>query len=166
VALMAVPKFERFFRAAAGLDVDKSDVKRYSDFVNQKLFRLLLGGQAVAELQESIHGFRGIDQAMELQPVLDALAARPCLWRGDYGAASRGCRRLERGPFPRLKLIDPQPNASMVSNGSALLALPASSYAKLMAGSAMCRRRSRRVRCGSSSDEHFGIAAGGSCAPR
>ena len=34
--VVSVAKFERFFRAAAGLDVDKNDLKRYSDFVNQK----------------------------------------------------------------------------------------------------------------------------------
>ena len=30
-----VTKFERCFRAAAGRDVDKDDLKRYSEFVNQ-----------------------------------------------------------------------------------------------------------------------------------
>lgn len=33
--VMSVAEFERFFRAAASLDVDKNDLKRYSDFVNQ-----------------------------------------------------------------------------------------------------------------------------------
>jgi hypothetical protein len=32
-----VTRFERFFRAAAGLDVDKSDLKRYSDFIDRKV---------------------------------------------------------------------------------------------------------------------------------
>lgn len=36
--LMAVPKFERFFRAASEVDVDKDDLKRYIDFVHQKLY--------------------------------------------------------------------------------------------------------------------------------
>jgi hypothetical protein len=30
-----VTKFERCFRAAAGRDVDKDELKRYSEFVNQ-----------------------------------------------------------------------------------------------------------------------------------
>jgi hypothetical protein len=39
MAVMALSTFERFFRAAAGLDVDKKDdLKRYSDFVNQKTY--------------------------------------------------------------------------------------------------------------------------------
>ena len=49
MALMGVSRFKRFFRAAAGLDVDKDDLKRYSDFVNRKVYDLLLIGQAVAK---------------------------------------------------------------------------------------------------------------------
>ena len=30
-----IAKVERFFRASSGLDIDKSDVKRYEDFVNR-----------------------------------------------------------------------------------------------------------------------------------
>src|SRR5689334_13063382 len=45
MALMGIAKFERFFRLAAGLDVDKSDLRRYSDFVNGKIYDLLLRGQ-------------------------------------------------------------------------------------------------------------------------
>jgi hypothetical protein len=40
--VMSVARFERFFRIAAGLDVDKKDLKRYSDFVNQKTHDLLM----------------------------------------------------------------------------------------------------------------------------
>jgi hypothetical protein len=93
---MAIAKFERFFRLAAGLDVDKSDLKRYSDFVNDKIYDLLLRAQAAAKansrdviephdlpitkgLQERIHEFRRIDAQIELQPILDQLAARPPL---------------------------------------------------------------------------------------
>src|SRR5580693_8995633 len=78
VSLMAVAKFERFFRRAASLDVDKSDLKRYSDFINRKIYDLLLRAQAAARanarsiiepfdlpitkgLQESIQDFRKLD---------------------------------------------------------------------------------------------------------
>jgi uncharacterized protein DUF1931 len=91
-----VAKFERFFRVAASLDVDKNDLKRYQDFVYQKLYDLLLLGQASAKanhrdvlepwdlpitkgLQERIHEFRDIDAEIELAPILDNLAARPPL---------------------------------------------------------------------------------------
>ena len=94
--VMGVARFERFFRAAAGLDVDKDDLKRFDDFVGQQVYDLLLVGQAAAKanrrdvvqpsdlpitkgLQESIHDFERIDQEVELQPILDQLAARPPL---------------------------------------------------------------------------------------
>jgi hypothetical protein len=81
--VMSVAKFERFFRIAAGLDVDKQDLKRYSDFINQKVYDLLLRAQAAAKangriiiepfdlpitkgLQESIHEFQKIDEEIEL----------------------------------------------------------------------------------------------------
>jgi len=94
--VMSVARFERFFRVAAGLDVDKTDLGRHSDFINQKLYDLLLRGQAAAKangrdiiephdlpitkgLQESIHQFQRIDEEVELRPILDELAARPPL---------------------------------------------------------------------------------------
>jgi len=41
-----MPSSEAHFRAAARLDVDKDDLRRYSDFVNRKVYDLLLIGQA------------------------------------------------------------------------------------------------------------------------
>jgi hypothetical protein len=98
--VMSIPNFERFFRLAAGLDVDKTDLKRYSEFVNRKIYDLLLRGQAAAKangrniierfdlpitkgLQESIHEFRSLDAEIELQPILDDLLARPPLAYSD-----------------------------------------------------------------------------------
>ena len=40
--VVAIGRFERFFRAAASLDVDKSDLRRYSDFVDDTIYDLLL----------------------------------------------------------------------------------------------------------------------------
>jgi len=96
MAVMGVAKFERFFRLAGDLDVDKNDLKRYGDFVNHKIYDLILMGQDTAKwngrdviaasdlpitkgLQESIHDFRDIDEEIELRPILDDLAARPPL---------------------------------------------------------------------------------------
>ena len=59
MALMGVSRFKRFFRAAAGLDVDKDDLKRYSDFVNRKVYDLLLIGQAVAKPTAATSSSRG-----------------------------------------------------------------------------------------------------------
>jgi hypothetical protein len=96
MSLMGIARFERFFRIAAGLDVDRSDLRRYSDFVSHKLYHLLLRGEATAKanardviepfdlpitkgLQERIHEFRTIDKEIELRQILDALAALPPL---------------------------------------------------------------------------------------
>jgi hypothetical protein len=94
--VVAVDRFERFFRAAASLDVDKSDLKRYGQFVDEKVYDLLLIAQAKAKangrdviaahdvpvtkgLQECIHEFRKLDEEIELRPILDTLTARPPL---------------------------------------------------------------------------------------
>jgi hypothetical protein len=42
-------KFKRFLRIVAGLDVDKQDIKRYSDFISHKLYDLLLRCEAFAK---------------------------------------------------------------------------------------------------------------------
>jgi hypothetical protein len=92
----AVARFQRLFRAAAGVDVDKNDLKRYDDFIDRKIYDLLLIGQAHAKanardviqssdlpvtkkLQESIHAFRSLDEEIELRPILEELAKRPPL---------------------------------------------------------------------------------------
>jgi hypothetical protein len=94
--VISVARFERFFRIAAGLDVDKQDLKRYSDFINRKVYDLLLRAEAAAKangrviiepfdlpitkgLQESIHEFENIDEQIELRPILEHLAAQPPL---------------------------------------------------------------------------------------
>lgn len=91
-----IPKLERLFRLAAQLDVDKSDLERYTGFVNQKIYDLLLRGEAAARangrdiiqphdlpitkgLQECVHLSKRIDAEIHLQPILDYLAARPPL---------------------------------------------------------------------------------------
>jgi hypothetical protein len=93
---MSIPKFERFFRAAASLDVDKEDLRRYDEFVNHKIYDLLLRGQANAKandrdviqpfdlpitkgLQESIHAFRPINEDIDLQSILEQLTRLPVL---------------------------------------------------------------------------------------
>jgi hypothetical protein len=44
--VMGFTKFERSFRAAGGVSVDRDDMKRYLDFVNDAIYDLLLIGQA------------------------------------------------------------------------------------------------------------------------
>ena len=96
--VVGVAKFERFFRRAAELDVDKDDLKRYSDFANRKLYDVLLIGQSTAAangrdiiaphdlpvtkgLEENIHAFRRMNEQLELEPILTQLSAYPPLDR-------------------------------------------------------------------------------------
>lgn len=98
MTIMGIPRFERFFRAAAGLDVHKDDLKRYSDFVNHKLHDMLLMAEATSKandrdvifpadlpvtkgLQESIHEFRKMDEGLELEPIIEQLETLPAIDR-------------------------------------------------------------------------------------
>src|ERR1700733_5763187 len=93
---MAIPRFERLFRNAASINIDKQDIKRFSAFVNDKLHDLLTRGEEIAKapgrdtiylfdlpitigLRNSTKAFEAMDQTLELQPILDHLAARPPL---------------------------------------------------------------------------------------
>ncbi|WP_374009176.1 DUF1931 family protein [Leifsonia sp. LS-T14] len=94
--LFGISSFERFFRLAASLDVDKDDLRRFDDFVNDRIYALLLRGVANAKangrdiiepqdlpitkgLQESIHAFEDIDEDVSLDAVLERLTRRPPL---------------------------------------------------------------------------------------
>jgi hypothetical protein len=91
--VIGVSKFQRFFRVAAGLNVDKDDLKRYSDFIDQKIDDLLVVAQASAKannrdiinpsdlpitkgLQRNIQDFDDIDTEVQLDPILEQLAGR------------------------------------------------------------------------------------------
>ena len=106
--VMGFTKFERFFRAAGGVSVDRDDIKRYLDFVNDAIYELLLIGQATAKanvrdiiepwdlpvtkgLQQSTHAFRRIAEEIELEPILESLTAHPPL---DYALSDVTQARL------------------------------------------------------------------------
>ena len=94
--VMGVHQFERLFREAAGLDIDKSDIKRLEDFINNELHSLLLMAQRLAKmngrdviteadvpltkgLQESMHQFREMDETISAKDILAHLAKLPPL---------------------------------------------------------------------------------------
>jgi len=102
---MNVSKFERFFRVAGGLDMDKTDLKRCSDFVHRKAYDRPLMSQPAARfnlrdviefwdlpitkgLQESIHGFTKLDEQIELEPILEGRTQLPPLDL-EYGEETR-----------------------------------------------------------------------------
>src|SRR5258708_37285557 len=108
--VMGFTKFERFFRAAGGVSVDRDDIKRYLDFVNDAIYDLLLIGQATAKanirdiieprdlpvtkgLQESAHAFERLEEGIELAPVIESIAARPPL---DYALSEATQARLQQ----------------------------------------------------------------------
>ena len=94
--LFAISTFERFFHAAAGIDIDKNDLRRFDDFIGDKVYDVLLragrnakaNGRDVVEpqdlpitegLQESMHAFGNIDEDVSLDAILEHLAKRPPL---------------------------------------------------------------------------------------
>jgi hypothetical protein len=101
--VMGIPKFERFFRAAAGPDVCKNDLKRYNDFVDAKLHDLFLIGTAGAKA----NAFQELEAGIELRPLLDQLAARPAL---GMDAAEETQQRL---PSPALSKPSPATPAAL-----------------------------------------------------
>jgi hypothetical protein len=93
---MGFTKFERFFREAAEVHVDRNDVERYLAFVNDAIYDMLLLAQATAKangrdvilpwdlpitagVQERMHRFTKLDEDIELKPILEEVAARPPL---------------------------------------------------------------------------------------
>ena len=94
--VMGVAQFERLFRHAAGLDIDKSDIKRLDDFINGELHGLLLMAQRLAKmngrdviteadvpltkgLQESMHEFRQLNEEVPVAGILERLTKLPPL---------------------------------------------------------------------------------------
>jgi hypothetical protein len=82
--VMNVAKFERFFRLAASLDVDKGDLRRYNDVIDQAHAKthdhVLIWPSDLPitkGLQESIHVFREIDEQIDLLPILEGLTKHP-----------------------------------------------------------------------------------------
>src|ERR1700730_6080694 len=83
-----IHQIERFFRVAASLEIDKEDIRRYYEFVDQKVEDLLLiarqtakaNGHVVVELhdipttkglQESIREFESLDVDVGLKRILE-----------------------------------------------------------------------------------------------
>jgi len=89
-----IARFERLFRVAASIDVDKHDLRRFETFIESKIDDFLFRACEVAQesgravvfasdlpitkgLAARIDEFVRIDQELELGPVLDKLGKRP-----------------------------------------------------------------------------------------
>ena len=91
-------RLKEFLRRSAGLDIDKSDMKRLTDLIGKKLNDLLVIGVRNASYNnrdiimepdlpltkgflEHMQDFRRYEESIELKPILDHLATYPPLDR-------------------------------------------------------------------------------------
>ena len=104
--VIAVSRFEHFFRAAAGLDVDKADLKRHSDFVNRKLYDMLVVADNLRRALDAVPA-----EALEKDAGLKSLAEGVELTARDMLAAleRHGVRKLE----PKGNRFDPNFHQAM-----------------------------------------------------
>jgi hypothetical protein len=96
--VMGYNRMKELLRRSAGIDIDKSDMKRLTDLIGIKLNDLLVIGVRNASynnrdvvmepdlpltkgLLEHMQAFRRLDEQIELKPILDQLAAYPPLER-------------------------------------------------------------------------------------
>ena len=92
--MSGIPQVQRFFRAAGGVDVDKDDVKRYREFVDDKVDDIAIAARDTAKwngrdviapqdlpltkgLQERMREFATMDEAEDLRRLLRASLRRP-----------------------------------------------------------------------------------------
>jgi hypothetical protein len=127
--IAGIPRMERLMREAAGLDIDKSDLRRHDEFINRKIHDLLQRGCAIAKanardvvlpqdvpitggLQECIHAFRALDQDVEVRPILEQLAKLPQLELDFSDAVTASLPDLAGGLSIALarsfKIVDPE----------------------------------------------------------
>ena len=107
--VMGFTKFERFFRAAGGVTVDRDDVKRYLDFVNDAIYDLLLMAQATARTRTRRPGFRRSS----------AVSAWP--WPGPSSSLTPDQGRAQRGMGTH---VQPLPATDPNAPGPAVSGLP------------------------------------------
>ena len=126
--IAGIPRFERLFRQAAELGIDKSDLRRHEEFVNRKIHDLLQRGCAIARanerdvvlpsdlpvtggLQHCIHEFRALDEDVGVRPILDQLAKLPPLELDFSDAVTAGLPDLAGGLTIALarsfRIVDP-----------------------------------------------------------
>ena len=96
MAIIGYTKLETLFRKAASLDIDKGHAKEITDIVEKKLVDLLLAGERNANLngrdviwegdlpitkglQETIIAFKKLEEAIDVQDVLNYLTTIPPL---------------------------------------------------------------------------------------
>jgi hypothetical protein len=94
--VMNVARFEKLFRLAGSLDVDKGDLQKYNDFLDRKMYDLVKQGEAHAKanghdemlpwdlpitrgLEQDMLEFDSLDEEMGLEPTFEKLVKEPLL---------------------------------------------------------------------------------------
>jgi hypothetical protein len=89
-----VPVFERFFRSVASIDVDKNDIRRFRQFVDEQIDSIAIAGRNSAEwngrdvvvpqdlpitkgVQERMREFDKLDEAEEIRELLRQVVRQP-----------------------------------------------------------------------------------------
>ena len=92
--MAGIPEMKRFFRSAAGIEVDKDDLKRFRVFVDEKVDDIAIAGRNSARwngrdviypqdlpitkgLQERMREFDKLDEAAEIRELLRQTLRRP-----------------------------------------------------------------------------------------
>jgi hypothetical protein len=92
--VQGIHQIDTFFRAAASLEIDKEDIRRYYEFVDRKIADLLLMARNTAKanghvsvelrdipvtkgLQESMHAFEQLDMDIGLERILGPSVSEP-----------------------------------------------------------------------------------------
>lgn len=89
-----IPLFERFFRSAAGIKVDKNDLRRFREFIDEQIDGVAIAGRDAAKwngrdviepsdlpitrgMQERIREFDKLEEADEVRNLLRESVRRP-----------------------------------------------------------------------------------------
>ena len=92
--LRGIPIFQRFFRAVAGLDVDKSDLRRFHQFIDELIDDIALAGRNSAKwngrdlvvaqdlpitkgIQERMREFDKLEEAEDIRALLREMVREP-----------------------------------------------------------------------------------------
>jgi len=89
-----IPVFERFFRSVAGIKIDKNDIRRYRDFVDEQIDDIAIAGRNSAKsngrdvilaqdlpitkgVQERMREFDKLEEAEEIRDLLRHVVRQP-----------------------------------------------------------------------------------------
>ncbi|MDG4667234.1 DUF1931 family protein [Mycobacterium sp. 236(2023)] len=89
-----IPVFERFFRSAAGIKIDKNDVRRFQEFIDEKIDDIAIAGRNSAKwngrdvvvaqdlpitkgIQERMREFDKLEEAQEIRELLRRVVRQP-----------------------------------------------------------------------------------------